>query len=145
MLLYRGLYIRSSRNAFNWKMLLYRGLFIRSSKNAFNFKYIYIIIFEESEQRNLRSFSWWNEKEMLEFRCMLTRTTESRAARARISAQETVWGQTCSSLALISSITSYPLREFLFGPASFSLLNALFLSNSIDASQPYNTSKKKIN
>ncbi|MFS7939212.1 hypothetical protein Hanom_Chr05g00449041 [Helianthus anomalus] len=54
---------------------------------------------------------------------VLTRTVEPRAARARISAQETVWGQACSSLALISSITSNPRIEFLFGTDFFSLVN----------------------
>ena len=66
-----------------------------------------------------------------------TRTVESRAARARMSAQETVPGQAASRAALIWSTTSNPLREFLLGLDPFSLTMLLLLSNSTDASQPY--------
>jgi hypothetical protein len=65
-----------------------------------------------------------------------TRTVESRAARARMSAQETVPGQAASRAALIWSTTSNPLREFLLGFDPFSLTMLLLLSNSTDASQP---------
>jgi hypothetical protein len=66
-----------------------------------------------------------------------TRAVESRAARATMSAQETVPGQAASRAALIWSITSNPLREFLFGLDPFSLTMLLLLSNSTEASQPY--------
>ena len=66
-----------------------------------------------------------------------TRTVESRAARARMSAQETVPGQAASRAGLIWSTTSNPLREFLLGLDPFSLTMLLLLSNSTDASQPY--------
>lgn len=72
------------------------------------------------------------------FACfMLTKTVEPRAAIASMSAQETVWGHASSSLALISSITSKPLTEFLFGSEFFSLTMVALLSNNTDASQPY--------
>lgn len=47
---------------------------------------------------------------------MLTITTESRAARATISAHETIPGQLASSEALALVITLNPLRD-RFGPA----------------------------
>lgn len=53
-----------------------------------------------------------------------------------MSAQETVPGQASSTLDFISSITSNPLSEFLFGPAFFSLTMVALLSNKTDASQP---------
>ena len=53
-----------------------------------------------------------------------TKTTASRAARARISAQETIPGHAASSLVLASSITSNPLKPRL-GPAVFSVLGPL--------------------
>ena len=69
----------------------------------------------------------------------ITRTTESRAAIARISAQDTVCGHSFSSALLISSITSYPLTELLFGNAPFSLTMLPLSSSSIDASHPCHT------
>lgn len=62
--------------------------------------------------------------------------TASRAAKARMSEQETTPGHTLSIWDLISSITSKPNSERL-GLASFSA--AAFVptvSNSIDASHP---------
>lgn len=70
-------------------------------------------------------------------RKLLTSTVEPRAERVRMSAQETVRGHAFSSLPLISSITSNPLMEFLFGPAFFSLTIVALSSNNMDASQPY--------
>jgi hypothetical protein len=67
----------------------------------------------------------------------LTRTVESRAARATMSAQETVPGQAASRAALIWSTTSNPLREFMLGLDPFSLTMLLLLSRSTDASHPY--------
>uniref|UniRef100_A0A0E0C0B2 Uncharacterized protein n=1 Tax=Oryza meridionalis TaxID=40149 RepID=A0A0E0C0B2_9ORYZ len=64
-------------------------------------------------------------------------TVESRAARARMSAQETVPGQAASRAALISSTTSKPLREFRLGFDPFSLMMVVLLSRSTDASHPY--------
>jgi hypothetical protein len=49
-----------------------------------------------------------------------SKTTESRAAIVTISAQETVCGQTVSSVSLIASSTSRPRMELLLGPASCS-------------------------
>jgi hypothetical protein len=67
-----------------------------------------------------------------------TTTTESRAATAKMSAQETTGRpQTLSTSNLIWSITSNPLIEFLLGPAFFSLSKADVESKRIDASQPY--------
>lgn len=66
---------------------------------------------------------------------------EPRAERASMSAHETVCGHAFSSLALISSITLNPRREFLFGPAFFSLIIAELSSNNTDASQPYKICK----
>ena len=63
-------------------------------------------------------------------------TVESRAARARTSAQETVRGQAASSAAFISSTTSNPLAESLFGLDRFSLTTDALLSSRIDASHP---------
>ncbi|KAF5786659.1 hypothetical protein HanXRQr2_Chr10g0443611 [Helianthus annuus] len=59
-------------------------------------------------------------------------TTESRAARATISAHETTPGQAVSSWDFAASITSKPLKRE-FGPADFSVVGP---SISIDASQP---------
>lgn len=67
----------------------------------------------------------------------LTRTVDPLAARATMSAHETVWGHACSNLDLILSITSKPRTEFLFGPPFFSLAIAALSSNKIDASQPF--------
>lgn len=68
---------------------------------------------------------------------MLTRTVPSLAARARISAQETVALQADSTRVLMVSITSNPLAEFLFGFAVFSPVNDPVSSSSTDPSQPY--------
>lgn len=67
-----------------------------------------------------------------------TRTTESLAAIARISAQDTVSGQTYSRSAFIASITSNPLSEFAFGAALFSPTNPPggMSSSNTDASHP---------
>lgn len=61
--------------------------------------------------------------------------TESLAAKARMSAQETTPGQAASSGVLISSITSKPESDW-FGTASFSA--ALFAVESMrtEASHP---------
>ena len=77
-------------------------------------------------------------------RCsVLTIETESRAAMARISAQETMPGQAPSTLDLISSITLNPLTELAFGRAVFSPVNVDVSSSSIDPSQPcFQTSHK---
>jgi hypothetical protein len=52
---------------------------------------------------------------------VLTRTTESRAVRAKMSAHETVEGQASSTAALILAITSKPRSEFKLRAASCSL------------------------
>jgi hypothetical protein len=62
----------------------------------------------------------------------------SLALKAIISAHETVRGHSFSSVALITSMNSYPLKEFAFGNASFSGENPSTESKSIDASQPCN-------
>ena len=66
----------------------------------------------------------------------LTRRVESRAARARMSAQETVAGHSLSRAALMASTTSKPLTELRFGLESFSLTMLPLLSNRIDPSHP---------
>jgi hypothetical protein len=58
-----------------------------------------------------------------------------------MSAQETVLGHASSNLALISSITSKPLIEFLFGKDFFSLTIVALSSNNTDASQPCKNEK----
>lgn len=65
---------------------------------------------------------------------IITRTTESLAAMANISAQETVPLHALSTALLIVSTTSNPLTEFRFGTANFSPV--LSPSSSIDPSQP---------
>lgn len=65
-----------------------------------------------------------------------TATTESLAAIAKISAQETTPGQALSNCDLIVSITSNPLIELAFGPAVFSPVKSAVSSSRIDASQP---------
>lgn len=67
---------------------------------------------------------------------MPTRTTESLAAIARISAQETVCGQKYSISAFMASITSNPLSELAFGAADFSPLMLAVSSSNTDASHP---------
>ena len=67
---------------------------------------------------------------------MLTRTVQSLAVKARISAQDTVWGHAFSTSALISSITSNPRIEFLLGIDPFSDIMLPLLSSSTDASHP---------
>jgi hypothetical protein len=67
---------------------------------------------------------------------IFTLTTESLAARVRISAHDTTLGHTFSTLALMSSITLDPLAELLLAAAVFSHMKLLVSSNSIDASQP---------
>lgn len=71
----------------------------------------------------------------------LTRTTESRAEIARISAQDIVLGQAFSNSLLIWSMTSKPLAELLLGFDPFSLTMVELLSRSKDASHPYHAIK----
>ena len=85
-------------------------------------------------------FFWMNEMFNSEsINIYITRTTESRAAIVRISAQDTVLGHAFSSSLFISSITSNPLAEFLFGPDPFSLTMLPLSSSSIDWSHPCHT------
>lgn len=74
-----------------------------------------------------------------------TSIVDPLAASAIMSAQETVLGHASSSRALIWSITSNPLREFLFGTAFFSLTIYLLSSRRTDASQPWNSFVWKLN
>jgi len=60
-----------------------------------------------------------------------TSTVEPLAARAIVSAQDTVFGHASSSAALISSITSNPLIEFLLGIAFFSLTTSSVSSKEL--------------
>lgn len=73
-------------------------------------------------------------------RFKLTKSTESRAAMASISAQDTTPLHALSTELLIRSTTSNPLAEFWLGGANFS---PSLPSNSIDASQPYEQSVAK--
>jgi hypothetical protein len=45
---------------------------------------------------------------------LITSTTANNAASVKMSAQETVFGHSCSTCALIWSMTSKPLNELLF-------------------------------
>ena len=63
----------------------------------------------------------------------LTATTESLAATAKMSAQDTTPGHKFSNWDLMVSITSKPLIDFLLGRAS---LSPSLTSNSTDASHP---------
>lgn len=67
----------------------------------------------------------------------LTLTTESRAAMATISAQDTTPGHMASTVVLISSITSNPLKLLLLKGEVFSPTNDEVSSRSTDPSQPY--------
>lgn len=60
----------------------------------------------------------------------------SRAAKARMSAQETVCGQSDSSSVFAESMTSKPRRLGLFAGCSFSAGFSGVESRSTDASQP---------
>ena len=74
----------------------------------------------------------------------LTSTVESLAAMAKISAQETVRGQAFSSADLISSITSNPRTDFLFGTEFFSLVMPPPLSKRSDASHPFKSKQSRL-
>ena len=67
---------------------------------------------------------------------ILTKLTPSRAARARMSAHETVALQAASTRALMVSMTPNPRTEFLFGPAFCSPVNVAVSARRIDPSQP---------
>ena len=69
---------------------------------------------------------------------MRTSARASRAAKARMSAQETTPKQACSSRVLALSITSNP-RRLAFGAASFSAWLPAVESSSTDPSHPCNT------
>ena len=70
-------------------------------------------------------------------RVILTATTESRAATAKMSAQETTGRpQILSTSFLIRSITSNPLAELLFAREFFSLSMVDVESRRSEASQP---------
>lgn len=73
---------------------------------------------------------------------LLTATTESRAATAKISAQETTPGHTFSTFVLIVSITLKPLNEFAFGPAVFSPVKLDVSSKRTEASHPCQQKKE---
>jgi len=68
---------------------------------------------------------------------LLTATTESLAATARISAQETTPGHKLSNSDLMLSITPKPLMEFTLGPADCSPVKLDVSFNSTDASHPW--------
>lgn len=71
----------------------------------------------------------------------LTNSTASLAAKARISAQETVPGQKISSTFLVESITGNPPREVFAG----SVRSVAFPSNNTDPSQPFGVHAKRLN
>ena len=66
----------------------------------------------------------------------LTATTESLAATAKMSAQDTTPGQIFSNWDLIVSTTLNPLSELLLGPAVFSPVKVELSSKRTDASHP---------
>lgn len=67
-------------------------------------------------------------------------TTESLAAMAKISAQETTPGHTFSTADFMLSITSNPLAEFRLGFAFFSPVKLDVSSSNTDPSHPYTNS-----
>jgi hypothetical protein len=67
---------------------------------------------------------------------ILTATTESRAATARMSAQETVPGHTASTFALMLSMTPKPLMDPTLGNAVCSPVKVAVSFSNTDASQP---------
>lgn len=71
-----------------------------------------------------------------------TSTAESRDVMARISAQETVFGQAHSSILLMVSMTSKPLAELLLPPMFFSVTIPGASSNKIDPSHPCTTNSR---
>lgn len=68
--------------------------------------------------------------------CILTRTTESLAAIARMSAQDTTPGHAFSTAVFILSMTSNPLAEFKLAFAVFSPVKLEVSSKSNEPSQP---------
>lgn len=64
------------------------------------------------------------------------RETEASAARARMSAQETMPGQEFSRAVLMLSTTLNPRVELVLGAASFSLCMLALLSNKMEPSHP---------
>lgn len=70
---------------------------------------------------------------------VLTAATESLAATARMSAQETTPGHMLSNWDFISSMTSKPLRELALGKELFSPVKFAVSSNKTDASHPCKT------
>lgn len=70
------------------------------------------------------------------FTVFVTATTESRAATAKISAQDTIPAQEVSRLVLIVSTTSNPLIDPEFVAAVFSPVKFAVSSSKTDASQP---------
>ena len=70
--------------------------------------------------------------------------TESLAAKAKISAQDTIPAHSLSTAALISSITSKPDRV-RFGIASFSAVLFCVEFNNTDPSQPCEISLFSLN
>jgi len=64
-------------------------------------------------------------------------TTESLAVMAKMSAHETIPGQTFSMAVFTWSITSNPLAELILGLAVFSPVKLDVSSRRIDPSHPY--------
>ena len=73
---------------------------------------------------------------------ILTATTESLAATARMSAQETTPGHKLSTWDFMVSITSNPLNELTLGNAVFSPVKFDVSSSNTEASHPYNGKMK---
>lgn len=67
---------------------------------------------------------------------ILTMTTESLAAIAKMSAHDATPGQAFSTAVFILSMTSKPLAEFLFAFEFFSPVKVAVSSRSTDPSQP---------
>ncbi|OAY84397.1 hypothetical protein ACMD2_02060 [Ananas comosus] len=75
----------------------------------------------------------------------ITKKTPSRAARARMSAHETVALQAASTFDLMVSMTSKPRTEFRFGKAFFSPVKVAVSSKRIEPSQPCKNSAVQVN
>ena len=78
----------------------------------------------------------WTHVVVYSYVC-LTATAESRAATARMSAQETVRGHTASTWALMLSTTVKPLIDPTFGNAVCSPVKVAVSFSNTDASQPW--------
>jgi hypothetical protein len=91
---------------------------------------------DQVKERDLDMLTSTFHKKFTNRESTLTNLTLSRAASARMSAQETVALHAFSTCCLAASITSKPRAEFMFPKAFFSVDIPGAASKSMDASQP---------